>query len=176
MRHFRWLCFGIPLTLMVLLGHGSGLWLITDDRHTLTSRMTFESTTIVVGGELTLEHDSTLEGDLLMLGGDAAIAGTVTHNLTLLGGSVHLDDHACIGGELRIAGGSLRQGAGPGSQRVIVGLGHSILPTIAFHTGTPLLDLVLGLLQQVILLVIVVFLVADRACCALDSLKERRAA
>lgn len=175
MRHLRWLSFAIPFTLVAVFGRGSGFWLITDDQHTLTSRMTFASTTIVVGGELTLEQNSTLEGDLLMLGGNLRVAGTITRNLTLLGGNVQLDDRACVTGDLRVAAGTLRQRLGTQGERVIVGLGHSLLPPLPFRTTMPLLDLLLSVFQVVLILVIVIGLISRGVCCAFDQIVERRA-
>ncbi|MCC6616108.1 MAG: hypothetical protein IT320_21740 [Anaerolineae bacterium] len=174
MRHLRWLCFGLPFMMMAFLGRAGGFWLITDDQHTLASRMTFDSTTVVVGGELTLEQDSTLNGDLLMLGGDVRVAGTITHNLIVLGGSVQLEDRACVGGDLRIAGGTLREPVGASGERIIAGLGRALLPPLPFHTAAPLLDLLLSFCQVALIVAFAIGLLSRCICRALDNRNERR--
>ncbi len=67
---------------------------------------------VVMGGTARTEKGSTVHGNVVIMGGTAAIAGTVTGDVTILGGSVHFYSTALVKGEVTTFGGSISRDEG----------------------------------------------------------------
>jgi hypothetical protein len=85
---------------------------ISGDNFTLRSGETLRGDLTVFGGNAALEENSIVEGNVTVFGGNADIAGTVTGNVSLVGGSLLLRNSAVVDGDLSRVGGAFNREAG----------------------------------------------------------------
>jgi hypothetical protein len=67
---------------------------------------------IVLGGSVVLEEASSLDGGMLVMGGNAVVAADVTGSISILGGNVSLLRPAVIHGDIISVGGNIQQAEG----------------------------------------------------------------
>lgn len=85
---------------------------ISGDNFILRSGETLRGDLTIFGGNATLEENSIVEGNVTVFGGNADIAGTVTGNVSLVGGTVLLRNSAVVDGNLSRVGGTFNREAG----------------------------------------------------------------
>lgn len=67
---------------------------------------------LALGCNVTIEQGATIQGDLVLFGGNASIAGTIGTNIASFGGNVALDSTAVVNGEITSVGGNVNRAAG----------------------------------------------------------------
>jgi len=83
---------------------------------------------VVFGGSVEIDEDEVIEGDLVVFGGSATIAGRVTGDAVVFGGRVVLEESGVVEGDLATMGGSIvREGTVKGS---VTSLGPPSAPEI----------------------------------------------
>jgi hypothetical protein len=74
------------------------------------------------GRDLSIAADQVVDGKVVQVGGDLAIAGHVTGDVTVTGGELRLDPGAVVDGDVQVTGGTLtNHGAIGGDARVVGG-------------------------------------------------------
>jgi hypothetical protein len=76
---------------------------------TLESGETHQGSLAVFGGAVTTEPDSTVNGDVVLVGGTVELGGTVNGNVVGIGGAVRLTEDANINGDVVTIGATLRR-------------------------------------------------------------------
>ena len=89
-----------------------GNQLVTVGSYTLRSGQTLRGDLTIFGGEAILEEGSRVEGNVSVLGGTADIAGAITEDMNLVGGSVRLRASAEVDGDVNVMGGSVAKDPG----------------------------------------------------------------
>ena len=83
---------------------------------------------VVFGGSIEIEEDEVIDGDLVVFGGSATIAGRVTGDAVVFGGRVVLEETGVVEGDLATMGGSIvREGTVGGA---VTSLGPPSAPEI----------------------------------------------
>lgn len=102
----------IPLLFVLLLLSGcewrdtySGT-LFLDGRHTLQQ---VNGDLIMLGGDAVLAPDARVAGSVYLLGGNLQISGNVAGDILLVGGTLSVEPGAAVNGTLTVRGGTLRQ-------------------------------------------------------------------
>lgn len=110
---------GVALLLLVLVGllvagcstpAETGRYsatLVTQREHAVGPGESLLGDTVVAGGAMELAEGSEHLGSLTVLAGEARIAGRISGDLMVLGGSAALTETAEVGGDVAVAGGSL---------------------------------------------------------------------
>jgi hypothetical protein len=75
--------------------------------YTLAKGETLIGNLVMIGGTLTTEDGSTVQGDIFVMGSTLTLAGKVTGDVTVLGGTGNIAESAQIGGSLISTGGWL---------------------------------------------------------------------
>ena len=75
---------------------------------TLKTGETLDGDVILFGGNATIEPKATLKGDLAVIAGNAQIAGTVTGDVSVIGGELVLQDSSRIQGDVSVVGGKIQ--------------------------------------------------------------------
>ena len=65
-----------------------------------------------IGGDVTVEEDETISGDVVAVGGAVRVDGDVQGDVVSVGGSVTLGAHATVGGDVTVVGGALHRDPG----------------------------------------------------------------
>ena len=68
--------------------------------------------TVRFGGDVTVDVDERIQGDLVSIGGSIELDGEVTGDVVAIGGSVTLGPQAVVRGDLSVVGGSLARAPG----------------------------------------------------------------
>jgi len=78
---------------------------------------------VLLGGDVEIGHDETVQGNLLVVGDDLKLEGLIGGNLVVVGGDADLDAHSRVGGNLSVIGGDadVRQAAEIGGNIAVVG-------------------------------------------------------
>ncbi len=78
---------------------------------------------VLLGGDVEIGHDETVQGNLLVVGDDLKLEGRIGGNLVVVGGDADLDAHSRVGGNLSVIGGDadVRQAAEIGGNIAVVG-------------------------------------------------------
>ena len=71
-----------------------------------------EGSLVVFGGAVTIEPDSTVNGDVVLMGGTVEIGGHVNGNVVGIGGAVRLNEAAIVNGDVFTLGAALRREEG----------------------------------------------------------------
>jgi len=66
----------------------------------------------VYGGNVTLEEDSQVDGDVMVFGGELDAYGEIDGDVTVWGGNVHIHDGATVRGQVMSIGGKLTRDEG----------------------------------------------------------------
>jgi len=91
---------------------------------------------VVFGGSVQIDEDEVVDGDLVVFGGSAKIAGRVTGDAVVFGGRVVLEESGVVEGDLATMGGSIvREGKVGGS---VTSLGPPSAPDIDEIVGEAL--------------------------------------
>jgi hypothetical protein len=99
----------IPLLVVVLLMISIGGGDVQEMSVTFRGDSTVDSLAdvhVVAGGITTVPDDAFVEGDIYVIGGTAAIEGTVDGNVTLLNGTLSVRDGATVAGAIQTYSGS----------------------------------------------------------------------
>ncbi len=84
-----------------------------DLEDSIVSSLTIEGGSIIKFGEpLVVKKDEIVDGDVLSLGGDVTVAGTVTGDVAIVGANLHLLSTGVIKGDMLTFGGSIHQEPG----------------------------------------------------------------
>jgi hypothetical protein len=86
--------------------------LVAGGSFTLEDGETLEDDLVLMGGNATLEKGSLLDGNILVMGGRLEVDGTVTGDITALGGYIELGSSAVIEGSVNSAGGYIDRASG----------------------------------------------------------------
>ena len=78
----------------------------------IDSGQTYNGTAVVPGGKLTVRQGGLVRGDIVIIGGELDVAGTVQGDIASLGGTVRLRDTAVIQGDVITVGGTLERAGG----------------------------------------------------------------
>ena len=79
----------------------------------IVASLTIEGGSIIKFGEpLVVKKDEIVDGDVLSLGGDVTVAGTVTGDVAIVGANLHLLSSGVIKGDMLTFGGSIHQEPG----------------------------------------------------------------
>ncbi len=81
--------------------------LILEGSHKYEASRTLEGALVVLGGETHLEPGSRLRGSVFLLDGSLSIEGEVDGDLSVIGGELALGPRALVGGDLRVGAGDL---------------------------------------------------------------------
>ena len=78
---------------------------------------------VLLGGDVEIGHDESVQGNLLVVGDDLKLEGRIGGNLVVVGGDADLDAHSRVGGNLSVIGGDadVRQAAEIGGNIAVVG-------------------------------------------------------
>lgn len=110
-----WLGMLIVLTLTGLVGcsltDAPQIRVILTGEHRVPSGQSETALVGLIDGELIVEPDGELSGDLYLVGGTMSVRGRVTGDIVLFGGTLDLADDARVAGSIDIVGGTLRQSA-----------------------------------------------------------------
>ncbi|MCX7851858.1 MAG: polymer-forming cytoskeletal protein [Caldilineales bacterium] len=114
---WRWLLAGLMLVLMLLAAPGpimaqgpdEGDRVLMGENLTLARGETRRGDVVILSGQLRMEPDSMLDGDVAVIGGSATVAGTVTGDVAVIGGSLRLEATAFIQGDVVSVGGTLER-------------------------------------------------------------------
>lgn len=145
MRNKRLWMIVLVLLLMVVPAvafaqDGDGDKFVFGEDYVLPAGEVLHGNLAVVRGTATLEVDSTVKGDVAVMGGQLIVAGTVEGNVAVLGGSVSLADSAVVKGDLASFGGSVERAAGAQLQGETLGgpqlPGDTALPEVNTETPT----------------------------------------
>ena len=85
---------------------------IADDSFTLPNSVDgneINESLLVFGGDVHLLEDTKIHGDVVVFGGNADIAGEITHDLVVFGGNVTLSDQAIIRNDMISFGSSINR-------------------------------------------------------------------
>lgn len=80
---------------------------VVDGRHRLEPGETLAGSLLVLDGEVTLARDAVITEALYVMGGRISAAGKIGGNVTVIGGTLHLEAGAVVGGDLNIGGGTV---------------------------------------------------------------------
>lgn len=78
---------------------------VLDGPHTYAQGQLLQGDVLVAGGQLFLEEGAQIDGSLYMLGGTVRLDGTVTGEVSIIGGSLSIGPAAVVGGDLSLGGG-----------------------------------------------------------------------
>lgn len=85
-----------------------------------------ENTQLHVGEDVNVAADDTVKGSLVVIQGDARVAGTVDGDIVVVGGSLELAEGSHVTGDVRLADSSLRRhGGSVGGRVVTVSMGEN---------------------------------------------------
>ncbi len=82
------------------------------DIYTLPAGQQLDGNLIVLGGQATIDSGATVNCKVIVLGGSLELAGKVVQDVVVMGGQAHLRSTAEIDGQLQSLGGSLTQDQG----------------------------------------------------------------
>jgi hypothetical protein len=82
------------------------------DSYTLQSGDTLNGNLVVLGGNAFLEDDSQVNGDVILMGGNLSSAGRINGNIVIFGGNGTLESSAVVTGNVTTFGGNLKREAG----------------------------------------------------------------
>lgn len=100
---------GLP----VAMAQGSdGDRVILGENYTLRSGEVLDGNLAVLGGTAVIEADATVHGDVTVAGGVLTVDGRITGNVSLMGGSVRLNETAVVEGDLASFAGSVDRAPG----------------------------------------------------------------
>ena len=85
---------------------------VMGDNFTLESGETLDGNLAVLGGNAILEVDSLVTGDVTVAGGNLTVDGRIGGNVTMIGGSIQLNESAVVEGNIANFSGSLMQAPG----------------------------------------------------------------
>lgn len=91
-----------------LIQDGEGR-LVLGGTYTLAEDETLNGDLVIAGGNATLETGSRVQGDILALGGTLRADGLVEGDILALGGQVYLGENASVKGSVNMIGGSLER-------------------------------------------------------------------
>ncbi len=77
--------------------------------YTLASGETLDGNLAVFGGTATIEQNSRVTGDIVLTGGALNVDGEVDKSISALGGSLFLNDHAIIHGDINMLGATIQR-------------------------------------------------------------------
>jgi hypothetical protein len=87
---------------------------VAGNSYTLESGQILSDNLFIFGGTVNLMNGSTVNGNVLLLGGSAQAAGTINGNVTVLGGTLNLASTFILNGNLTTAGAGVNRQ--PGAQ------------------------------------------------------------
>lgn len=79
---------------------------------TLQSGDTLNGDLVVIGGEAIIESNSTVKGDIVIIGGSLKLDGNATGDAVVIGGLVSMGAEASLAGDVVTVGGSLQRAEG----------------------------------------------------------------
>lgn len=85
---------------------------IFNEDFTVESGEVVDESVTVFRGNVEIEEDGTVNGDLSVFSGDVQITGTLNGDLAVIGGDVELNDTARITGDVSVVGGNLERDDG----------------------------------------------------------------
>jgi hypothetical protein len=71
-----------------------------------------EKETVKIGEDFTVEKNETIEGGVVVIDGDATVAGEIEKDLVVIGGNVDLESTAVVKGDLMSIGGEVTRAEG----------------------------------------------------------------
>ena len=74
--------------------------IIFGENYTLESGRILNGDLVVIGGIVNIEVDATVDGNVVVIGGLVTVDGTITRDLTSLGGTINLEENALVQGDL----------------------------------------------------------------------------
>lgn len=89
-----------------------GFRLVMGDSYTLASGDSLPMNLVVMGGNANLKSESTVIGDVILLGGNLRADGTIQGDVIILGGNADLGDTAVVNGDIDVVGGNLKRSQG----------------------------------------------------------------
>lgn len=107
MKHARLLMLLVSLSLLLTACDSDGLYqvtLITDGLHKLDGN--YPGDLLVLGGQAAIPPDASLRGSAHLVSGQLDVQGQIFGDVTLLGGELHLGPSARLGGNLNLGGGT----------------------------------------------------------------------
>ncbi len=142
--------------------------LILGDTYTLASGELLDENLTILGGNVVIEQDATVDGDILLLGGTLRMDGIVEGDISAAGGVLELGETAQVKGDISTAGASLRQAEGAQiNGKIITETGETVsnlrsrglnLPALVNQVLTPLAFLVRVLVMAALAVLAVMFL------------------
>lgn len=81
--------------------------LITEDEHSLGAQAPAPGDVVIIGGIVTIESGSALNGSVYLLGGTVRVSGRIDGTLTAFAGTATLSSTAVVAGDLVEAGGAV---------------------------------------------------------------------
>jgi hypothetical protein len=121
MKRMVSLASALLVSLIVLTGMGlpvakaqgfDGDRVVLGENYVLRSGETLDGNLAVLGGTAAIETGAAVRGDVSVVGGVLTLDGSITGNLSLIGGSVHLGETAVVEGDLASFAGSVEQAPG----------------------------------------------------------------
>ena len=95
----------------VYADNGEGKVLFGED-FVLQSGEEFFGDVAVFNGDVTLEEDSMLDGDVLVMGGNAEVAGQLLGDIVVFGGDLNVESTGVIKGDAAVFGGTINEEPG----------------------------------------------------------------
>lgn len=83
----------------------AGAKVVLGDNLVLEGEQTLNRDVVVFGGNVSVDASSTINGDLVIFGGNATINGTINGDIGLIGGNINLGDTAVVKGDIGLVGG-----------------------------------------------------------------------
>jgi hypothetical protein len=105
-----------------VLADGGGNNTIIGQDYTLKAGESLTDNLVVVGGRVHLERDSVVEGDVVVMGGEATFEGTIQGDVVAFGGTVELASTAVIQKDLVVFGTVQRNAGAQIKGNVVEGL------------------------------------------------------
>lgn len=87
----------------------TGDQLVVGNSFSLGENYVLDGSILIIGGIGTTAVDSSVNGDIMLVGGTLSIDGTVNGDIVSIGGSMNLGDGAVVNGDLGMLGGSLQR-------------------------------------------------------------------
>jgi hypothetical protein len=80
--------------------------------YTLSSGDTLDGDLVIIAGNATIEEDARVRGNVVIAGGELHVSGTIDDDIIAIGGSVYLEDGALVKGNIDLASASFHQSEG----------------------------------------------------------------
>ena len=96
-----WTVFAFVIAIIALI------YLFTPFRQgkTASSSRQIRANIAILGGDVQIEQDEYVSGNLLVVGDDLTLEGRIGGNLVVIGGDATLTGHAQVGGDVSVVGG-----------------------------------------------------------------------